>query len=1053
MRGRGFRGLALAAAWAAVLAAVSAAPAEAPECFRLLSDGSGIAARFDAEPAELPRAGGWRPAPTEEEVRAGFVVGRAPTGETFHPARVWDAPRPECSVGLFAMRGEYRAAAVGVFALRDLDGLQARVTALSGPGGSRIDGAHTDLRVVRFLRCRAGGEELWVNRFLAKGFPPRIERDTMSFLWLSVHVPEDAAPGVYHGSLELAATAGPAVQVPVRVRVLEWGFRYPAGAWGAYLPGHFPRATDRIYHNYAIEGWSEANLERCLRFWNTRGLTSPSLFHVYPDAACVDGKAEVAFPEVAAVARAMKRVGMPGPLCIDVRHTLWWANAAGEALAARRAEGKDVSGRLDVPGAAGRMANRYGPDALRLWGEAIRGLLETADREGWPPVLLLPEEECSHTDKAASYDASVAAFLQAAGQRSLLVDNVIGYGRAGEIDRGHRDGIAVREYNNWTEQGLADARADGAQVWSYNLGWSRAAVWVYTLRTGSRGYHQWADQWLHDRFPVQWVATLQEADGVVTSTDMETFHEGLCDLAYARRLEEEADRLAEAGQAEASAAARGVLESLVRGVPLQRYEFLAWAATRSDADLDLQRWRLVEAIRQAMGGSVPGPAASAAGVGAGGAPSAPRLACAAPRQAGLTGNPARVVRANRVDTPVLLDGREEEPFWAAAERAGPLWWTAARERQMRARAGSLEEFRRMHPPSYASARFAYGAEGLAILVNCNHATRQNARCTHADDDPELWADDCMEFFFQMPHDPASIYQLIVNVRGARVLKRDRAVRPCAVRTGVISPVNASGGYAQEILVPWADLGLAGPPEPGVSWRLNVCREFHSWGEFTCWAQVGESFGLADGMLVFEGPAAEVALRDLDLGHRFAGRNRFSGRLERRRPGDRQGYRVELADDHGRTVAAVDVPGEGDRFEAAYEVPELAEPALWRLAVVRDGATAAAMGVTIPAAGPSVAAEAASVEVLAGFRAVVPVTVCVGDLDAAERCLAGELQDATGKVFPLAGTALRQAGPHRVWLDTDGLAPGAASLALWVDGFRERGAAAVSLQVVGAPFGP
>jgi|GEM_PF-1537616 len=1022
-----------------------------PECFQVLSDGTGIAARFEAEPGALPTAVGTHLQPTAAESLAGFVVGRVPMTTTFRPAWVWDEPRPESCLSLFAMRGEYRAAALGVFALRDLEGLQARVTALDSGAGHAIAPADLDARCVRFLFCRGGGEELWVNRFLVAGFPARLPKGTSSFLWLSVHVPPDAVPGLYQGHLVLGAGEGGAtVEVPVRLRVLDLDFRYPRGSWGSYLPGHFRRETDRIYHNYAIDGWSGPNLERYFRFWKTRGLNSPSLFHVYPDLACVDGKARAGFPDVVAVAEAMKRAGLEGPLCVDLRHTLWWANTAGRALQDRRDRGQDTSGRLEVVGAAGEMAAAYSPEALRLWREAMEALLRAASEGQWPPVLLLPEEECSHVDKGASYDASVAAFMRVAGPRSLLVDNGIGYGRAGEIDRGHRDGIAVREYNNWTEQALADARSDGAQVWSYNLGWTRAAVWLYTQRTGSRGYHQWADLWLHDRIPLQWVASLIEPGGVVTSTDMEMLHEGLCDVAYAQRLQDEADRLAAAGQGTLAAAARAVLAAITADVPIQRYEFLAWAATLSDADLDLRRWRLVAAIGRAAAGGAAAPAGAARVA----EPQfRPRLVATAPRQAGLSGTPARVLHANRVAVAVTPDGREEEPFWAMAERAGPLWWTAARERQMRAQAGSLEEFRRMHPPSYASARFVYGADGLGIMVNGNHATQERSRCAHADDDPELWADDCMEFFFQMPHDPASVYQLIVNVRGARVLKRDRAGRPCGVRTGTISPVNASGGYAQEIVVPWPDLGLDRPPEPGTAWRLNVCREFHSWGELTCWAQVEESFGLADGMLVFEGPAADVALRDLDLGHRYAGRNRLSGRLERRTPGEGQPYRLELRAEDDRLVAAAEVPGEGDRFEMAYTVPPLAQPDTWRLTAVWDGQPAVAMEVIVPAVGPSVLAEAAAMEVLAGLRVALPVTVCIGDQDAPEHPLTGELRDGQGRIFPLAGTPLRQAGPHRLWIDTDGLATGLTTLTLWLDGLKGRGVATVSLEVIAAPFAP
>jgi hypothetical protein len=372
---------------------------------------------------------------------------------------------------------------------------------------------------------------------------------------------------------------------------------------------------------------------------------------------------------------------------------------------------------------------------------------------------------------------------------------------------------------------------------------------------------------------------------------------------------------------------------------------------------------------------------------------------------------------------------------------------------MRAQAGSEEEFRRQYPPSYASVRLLYGDEGLFILANANHATQENCRCTRADDNPELWADDCLEFFFQMPQDPTSTYQLIVNVRGARVLTRNREVRSCGVRTATISPVNASGGYAQEILVPWQDLGLRAPPEPGTVWRFNVCREFHSYDQLTCWAQVEADFGVADGTLVFDGPAAAVGLRDLALGYRYSGRNRLSGRIERRTPGEPTSYRVELAAGDGTVVAATTVPATADRFDVIYEAPPVAQRRIWRLAVLQDGQRLLAMDVPMPALGPSVLAEISSADTLAGFRLALPVTVCTGDEDAAAQTLCGEIRDAGGRVHGLGPLPLRQAGPQRLWLDTDGLTPGTAVLTLWLDGLRERGVTPVAVQVVAAPFAP
>ncbi len=132
--------------------------------------------------------------------------------------------------------------------------------------------------------------------------------------------------------------------------------------------------------------------------------------------------------------------------------------------------------------------------------------------------------------------------LRVARDRAFLVDNAIGYPpNAGEepIDRGARDNLQIREYNNWTEKGLADVRRDGAEVWIYNLGCLRATWGLYQQRVGSTGCHQWADQWGQrkgrDTDPV-YTYTIITPKGMVGSVYMERCREGLDDLAYFRIL-------------------------------------------------------------------------------------------------------------------------------------------------------------------------------------------------------------------------------------------------------------------------------------------------------------------------------------------------------------------------------------------------------------------------------------------------------------------------------------------------------------------------------------
>ena len=152
---------------------------------------------------------------------------------------------------------------------------------------------------------------------------------------------------------------------------------------------------------------------------------------------------------------------------------------------------------------------------------------------------------------------------------------------------------------------------------------------------------------------------------------------------------------------------------------------------------------------------------------------------------------------------------------------------------------------------------------MYILVQCNHATVKNAKCELPDDDPQLWMDDCMEFFFKTAKDAISYYHLIVNVAGRRVLLLStEVVKDSEIQVATVSPTNESGGYGQEVFVPWKAFGLSHAPEAGTIWRLQVGREFHSWREqITCWAQVDDQFADTDkwGSLVFTGSKTDGKL--------------------------------------------------------------------------------------------------------------------------------------------------------------------------------------------------
>ena len=71
---------------------------------------------------------------------------------------------------------------------------------------------------------------------------------------------------------------------------------------------------------------------------------------------------------------------------------------------------------------------------------------------------------------------------------AAVVDNGIGYGRKHATEYGARDRVKHRQYNSWTEEALATAAKDGAEVWSFNYMPSRLAFGFLQQRLNSKGH-------------------------------------------------------------------------------------------------------------------------------------------------------------------------------------------------------------------------------------------------------------------------------------------------------------------------------------------------------------------------------------------------------------------------------------------------------------------------------------------------------------------------------------------------------------------------------------
>ncbi len=67
--------------------------------------------------------------------------------------------------------------------------------------------------------------------------PVDIDNNTNKQFWVTVHVPDDALPGIYKGTISLIATNAPAAEIPIQVTVLPFTLEKPSLTYSIYYHG------------------------------------------------------------------------------------------------------------------------------------------------------------------------------------------------------------------------------------------------------------------------------------------------------------------------------------------------------------------------------------------------------------------------------------------------------------------------------------------------------------------------------------------------------------------------------------------------------------------------------------------------------------------------------------------------------------------------------------------------------------------------------------------------------------------------------------------------
>jgi hypothetical protein len=162
---------------------------------------------------------------TESEKERGYILFQRPLTECVYPnTRPLAHERIEALVA-FATPGEFEPVTFALYAVRPLQNLKVRVSALTSPSGD-IPAGRIDVRLATYWNV---GYPAYTTVKTYRRVPELLERVTVhtspagecQWYWLTVHVPDDAKAGLYQGTVTVWDDGfDQAVEVPLAFRVL-----------------------------------------------------------------------------------------------------------------------------------------------------------------------------------------------------------------------------------------------------------------------------------------------------------------------------------------------------------------------------------------------------------------------------------------------------------------------------------------------------------------------------------------------------------------------------------------------------------------------------------------------------------------------------------------------------------------------------------------------------------------------------------------------------------------------------------------------------------------
>lgn len=418
------------------------------------------------------------PKPTAEEKTRGFFLFSRSYVRALFPNDVPNADERVDALSVSACRGEYEPAILVVRALRGLGDVRVSVTDLKGESGM-IPSRSLDVRSVRIHPKE--GQARWgpfdetvmdVPLFLEKRDSVSVGAESNQPFWITVHVPENAAPGTYRGSVTVAAAGSPGAKVPLTLDVHPFDLAEPNGITFAMYTKmrNDPKWLAETFSDMRAHGLTSIGL--C----GNSGLSIKRT----NDEVVVEWSGESALE---CNLDEYVRAGFPEPV-------VWLMGA-------------------DIPRYCEKTSPLDSPEFARAYRSVIQQIIDHGRSRGWPEIIFQPvDEPFEHADRLSRAKRLLEILKSIPGLRTEN-DGMNGHWENFDSDfyrlsdclalhdgpTLHRGRLDMDEW--WAYR--AKAVADGKRIWFYNIdltGWHPEPVRFMTgfglWKSKAHGVLEWA---------------------------------------------------------------------------------------------------------------------------------------------------------------------------------------------------------------------------------------------------------------------------------------------------------------------------------------------------------------------------------------------------------------------------------------------------------------------------------------------------------------------------------------------------------------------------------